>query len=497
MIFPPGLDVDHCMGMLDVLPTLSFRWDNRRRVAGEIEDSSYQMSLGVSRDASVEMKGTLGSDRGNLSDVSSPLESFGAPISLKSPVHEGMGVNLMTQPSEISVLFQAIVSRILKHLLLSIDKERILPEIVEHVKKWEIYTLHVLFTNHVIIFNMLASYLHLIQVLDIDLHNMPPAVCSLEDFSYSDAVMECPLLAYFYLSMETNYPVEVKSLTESPDIAGLPLPKIAYSVQSSFSTPTADPLPTRGHPLPPNSTPSRRACRSPGHRLLRQISDSRILGLKSPNNYSLSEGRSSFVLSTCSHDLAMGSHGGSSDGWSMRTFSELVASSQRGRWSFDSEHFGAGFGKTSGCSSSQRIAGTHEFPVVAMLVCGHVYHAECLEATTLEVDKYDPACPICEGGETQVLKMSKKALKTEAEIKAKSLKISRNRVIDSYHDSDFDDLYQQKNAIQDREAAKMDPSSSVASSSLKPFLRRHFSLGSKWSRTLSEKRGFWARHRRD
>ncbi|KAJ6306424.1 hypothetical protein OIU78_021691 [Salix suchowensis] len=253
MIFPPGLDVDHCMGMLDVLPTLSFRWDNRRRVAGEIEDSSYQMSLGVSRDASVEMKGTLGSDRGNLSDVSSPLESFGAPISLKSPVHEGMGVNLMTQPSD--------------------------------------------------------------------------------------------------LSMETNYPVEVKSLTESPDIAGLPLPKIAYSVQSSFSTPTADPLPTRGHPLPPNSTPSRRACRSPGHRLLRQISDSRILGLKSPNNYSLSEGRSSFVLSTCSHDLAMGSHGGSSDGWSMRTFSELVASSQRGRWSFDSEHFGAGFGKTSGCSS--------------------------------------------------------------------------------------------------------------------------------------------------
>ena len=80
-------------------PTLSFRRDNRRRVAGEIEDSSYQMSLGVSRDASVEMKGTLGSDRGNLSDGLSPLESFGAPISLKSPVHEGLGVNLTTQPS--------------------------------------------------------------------------------------------------------------------------------------------------------------------------------------------------------------------------------------------------------------------------------------------------------------------------------------------------------------------------------------------------------------
>ena len=68
-------------------------------MAGEIEDSSYQMSRGVSRDVSVEMKGTLGSDRGNLSDGLSPLESFGTPISLKSPVHEGMGVNLTTQPS--------------------------------------------------------------------------------------------------------------------------------------------------------------------------------------------------------------------------------------------------------------------------------------------------------------------------------------------------------------------------------------------------------------
>ncbi|XP_061972694.1 uncharacterized protein LOC133694991 [Populus nigra] len=424
--FPTGTGCRALHGNAGCSPTLSFHWDNRRRVAGEIEDSSYQMSRGVSRDVSVEMKGTLGSDRGNLSDGLSPLESLGTPISLKSPVHEGMGVNLTTQPSD--------------------------------------------------------------------------------------------------LSMESNYPMEVKSLAESPDIADLPLPKIAYSVQSSFSTPTADPLPTCGHPLPPNSTPSRRARRSPGHRLLRQISDSRILGLKSPNNYSLSEGRSSFVLSTCSHDLAVESHGGSSDGWSMRTFSELVASSQRGRWSFDSEHFGAGFGKISGCSSrfsyspsldpqacgacskflteksvwsSQRIAGTHEFPVVAMLVCGHVYHAECLEATTPEVDKYDPACPICEGGEKQVLKMSKKALKTEAELKAKSLKISRNRVVDSYLDSDSDDFYQQKNAIQDRDAAKMDPSSSVASSSLKPFLRRHFSFRSKWSRTLSEKKGFWARHRKD
>lgn len=259
---------------------------------------------------------------------------------------------------------------------------------------------------------------------------------------------------------------------------------------------------------------------------VRQISDSRILGLKSPNNYSLSEGRSSFVLSTCSHDLAMGSHGGSSDGWSMRTFSELVASSQRERWSFDSEHFGYGFSKVSGCSSrfscspsldlqtcgaclkfltersiwsSQRILSNNELSVVAVLVCGHVYHTECLETMTLEVDRYDPACPICMEGEKQVSMMCKKALKAEAELKARSHKISRNRVVDSYVDSDSDDFDCQKSAAQG--ATKMEPSSSAASSSTKPFLKRRFPFGSRWSRSLSEndsarKKGFWTRYRK-
>ncbi|KAF2290600.1 hypothetical protein GH714_014644 [Hevea brasiliensis] len=410
-------------------PTWSFHWENRRRVAGEIDDSPYQTSHRFSRDVSAEVKGLLGSDRGNLSDEVSLHESFGSPVSLKSPVQEGTVTNLIAQPSG--------------------------------------------------------------------------------------------------LSMEHNYPVNGKNSSESPDIAEIPAPKLSFSVHSSFSTPGANPLPPCGHPLPPNSTPSRRTRRSPGHRLLRQISDSQIMGLKSPNNYSLSEGRSSFVLSTCSHDLAVGSHGGSSDGWSMRTFSELVASSQRERCSFDSEHLGYGWNKVSGCSSrfscspsldlqtcgacskfltersswsSQRILASNELSVVAVLVCGHVYHAECLETMTLEVDRYDPACPICMGGEKQVSKMSKRGFRAEAELKARSHKISRNRIIDSYLDSDSDDFDYQKNVIWGG-ASKMEPSSSAASSSTKPFLRRHFSFGSKWTRSLSEKdsgrkKGFWARYRK-
>ncbi|XP_042398573.1 uncharacterized protein LOC121988912 isoform X2 [Zingiber officinale] len=33
--------------------------------------------------------------------------------------------------------------------------------------------------------------------------------------------------------------------------------------------------------------------------------------------------------------------------------------------------------------------------VVAVLFCGHVYHAECLEKLTPETDAYDPPCPVC------------------------------------------------------------------------------------------------------
>ncbi|KAJ0024228.1 hypothetical protein Pint_09015 [Pistacia integerrima] len=423
-------------------PTWSFRWDHQRRVAGEIEDSSYQVSHGVSTNTSREIKGLSGSERGNLSDGGN-LENSGTPISCKSLVHGERGANFIALPSDIPM----------------------------------------------------AS-------------------------NYSAELR----------SMASNFPEEVKSLEESPNIADTSTQKLSFSIPSSFSTPITDPLSTHPHPLPPSSTPSRRARRSPGHRLLRQVSDSRILGLKSPNNYPVSEGRSSFVLSTCSNDLTAGSYGGSSDGWSMRTFSELVASSQRERWSFDSEHLGSGRGNISGSSSrfscspsidlqtcgacsklltersswcSQRISVHNELAVVSVLVCGHVYHAECLEVmTAADTDRYDPTCPICTVGEKQVSKMSRKALKAEAELKTKYHKISRNRVVDSYLDCDSENFDYQKDVKQDGKSPKTEASSSTRSSSAKPFLRRHFSLGSKWNRSLTEKdsvqkKSFWARYRKN
>lgn len=80
-------------------PSWSFRWDNRGRVAGETETPLYQVSHGISRNASMELKGTLGSERGNFSDAGSPLENFESPISQKSPVHGRVVTRLMTSSS--------------------------------------------------------------------------------------------------------------------------------------------------------------------------------------------------------------------------------------------------------------------------------------------------------------------------------------------------------------------------------------------------------------
>ncbi|XP_058223508.1 uncharacterized protein LOC131333161 [Rhododendron vialii] len=414
-------------------PSWSFRWDNRRRVAGELENIS-ETSLGISTNSSMEIKGELISDRGNFSGQGSPLGNFGTPtsqkstpMSQKSPVHEGQGTNTVTS---------------------------------------------------------------------------------------SD------------ITLAGNGDAKVQSSTISSGTLDSSAPHLSLAVpsSSSFCTPVSDPLLSQTPSLPTKSTQLRRGQPSPGHHLLRQISDSRIMGLKSPNSTLISEGRSSFVLSTCSNDMTVGSQGGSSDGWSMRTFSELVASSQRERWSFDSEFLGSAIGKSESSSalsysplsdmqncgicsklltdrsswSSQKIVVT-EMSVVAVLVCGHVYHAECLEAMTQEIDRYDPSCPICTLGEKQMSKVAKKVLKAEAELKSRSSKVSRNRVVDS--PLGFDVLDRRKPSGEDENFSKMEPSPSGRRSLAKPFLRRHFSLGSKWGRSLSEnksgKKGFWARYRRD
>ncbi|PON77392.1 43kDa postsynaptic protein [Trema orientale] len=311
-----------------------------------------------------------------------------------------------------------------------------------------------------------------------------------------------------------------KEFTESPTVSYPSPAKLSVSLPSTSSF-TASPLSSQGQVPPANSTALRWPRHSPGHQLSRQESDTRIPGFKSPNSYSVSEERT--ALPSWSNESTRGSRGGSSDGWSMHAFSELMANSSREMWSFESESFGVNREKMTRASSqilaspsvdlqtcgvcskllterslwsSQKIIACNELSVVAVLICGHVYHAECLENMTPEINKYDPACPVCTFGEKQMHKVSEKALKAEIDLKARN-KRSRNRVVDL--DGDTVVFDHSKGSGDQGHGPRMASSSSMKSSSGKPFLRRHFSFGSKSARALSDnhptrKKGFfWAK----
>ncbi|KAI3809798.1 hypothetical protein L1987_19398 [Smallanthus sonchifolius] len=238
---------------------------------------------------------------------------------------------------------------------------------------------------------------------------------------------------------------EVKDSRGTQTLVALELsPTKILTPTHSVSSLSASPLSSSQSQLMPMSslTPSRWARRSPGHHhLLRQVSDSRIRGMMSPN-FSISEDGSPFMHHPGLNNKSnFGSHGGSSDGWS-----------NRDRWSFDSEAMSFSRDRISRSSvrvsssptveimtcgicsklltersswSSHKIMATNGLPVVSVLICGHVYHAECLENMTPEVNKYDPACPVCTLGEKKVIKLS-----GEMDFKGKMGKKLSRRVVD-------------------------------------------------------------------
>ncbi|GAV61545.1 hypothetical protein CFOL_v3_05072 [Cephalotus follicularis] len=302
-------------------------------------------------------------------------------------------------------------------------------------------------------------------------------------------------------SRNVSMDVSLEQVKESAESQAVSFPspsKLSLSLPSASSLSTS-PFSSQSHLHPAISNTPSWPPRSPEQQLSRQVSNCRIPGLKSPRP----------AMPTCSDESTRGSCGGSSDGWSMHAFSELMASSHRQRWSLDSESFGFNRDKLSRsntrfstslsddiqtcgvCSKllteklflgSQKIIACSELSVVSVLTCGHVYHAECLENMTSEIDKYDPACPVCTLGEKQAHKLSEKALKAEIELKAKNGKKSRNRVVDSGDSIVSNRL---KGTVHEGKVPWE-----------KTFLRRHFSIGSKGSKSISEnnptrKKGFF------
>ncbi|KAL6627651.1 hypothetical protein ACP70R_031377 [Stipagrostis hirtigluma subsp. patula] len=315
-------------------------------------------------------------------------------------------------------------------------------------------------------------------------------------------------------STASNSSPEAKLSRKSLDMSSA-----ASDSKRSISVPSTPPLvsgadasSSRGHSQPTDLDSMKKARRSPGYQLYRQVSDSKIPSLRSLNEISSPEGRpSSSMLSVCSNDLsAAGSHGESSDGWSMRTFSEMVATSQRERWSLDSELLGSVSSKMTRSSASNPTAvppdqevcklclkllkersswNAQELAVVAVLLCGHVYHADCLDSITTEAEKYDPPCPVCTHGEKCTVKLFEK-------LESKMKKIPKNVIVDI--DLDGNNKHQKRT----RKEPRFGTSSSMKVPFSRPFLRRHFSIGSRPPRPASEnesmkKKGFWMRHWRE
>ncbi|KAH8498253.1 hypothetical protein H0E87_017250 [Populus deltoides] len=315
------------------------------------------------------------------------------------------------------------------------------------------------------------------------------------------------------ISMDTSLE-QVEESTESTAVLKLSPAKSSLSLPSSSSSSSTSPLPSQGHLHPASSTP-RWLQHSSRNQLTKPVSDALIPGLKSSKSIPVSDERP--PIPSWSNGSTQGCHGESSDGWSMHAFSELTATSNRERWSFDNECLSFNHKKTRSSGrnssfpsvdlqtcgiclklltekslwSSQKLIASNELSVVAVLTCGHAYHAECLEALTPEIDKYDPACPFCTLGEKQAFQLSQKALKTETDLKARNKKL-RSRVVDG--DSImFDRL---KGGGQEGKGPEMGSSASMKSSLAKPFLRKHFSFGSKGSRSSTEthttrKKGFF------
>ncbi|KAJ0989046.1 hypothetical protein J5N97_007402 [Dioscorea zingiberensis] len=280
-------------------------------------------------------------------------------------------------------------------------------------------------------------------------------------------------------------------------------PSLSIPSTPSSSAFRSSPSSPRSHPLPSDPTSSVKACHSPGYQFTKQDCDSRLSAhSKTLNDNSSPEASKSFGVSQC----------GSSDAWSMRTFSELVASSQRERESSDNENHSSISSKAA--RPNNQLSSSHsadfqtcgvclkllkhrsprkvcdEIPVVSVLVCGHVYHADCLESVTPETDRYDPSCPVCTYGDK-----CGPSLLPKAEMKARN-KISRIRVIDIDGDSSSGHEKHKK-------GSRLASSSSKRSTFSRSFLRRHSSMrpqaplqsGSE-SDSSSRIWGFWTRHRR-
>ncbi|KAK3159956.1 hypothetical protein QOZ80_1BG0053320 [Eleusine coracana subsp. coracana] len=308
---------------------------------------------------------------------------------------------------------------------------------------------------------------------------------------------------------------EKNSTPEANSHISLDAVTIASEMKTPESFPSTPPQESKAEPEEPSSSVNHsnltgKACQTPEHQPYSQITHANALSLENFIENSSAERRpSSSTLSSDSNDLfAALSHCESSNGLSTRTPSESVVTSQRDGWSVDNEPADSVASKLSGSNTSHPTFSPdqgvcklcsrllkersswngHELAVVAVLFCGHAYHANCLDSITAESEKYDPPCPVCTYGESCARELFGKL---DSKIKNKT---SKNIATS--------DLAQSSKNQKKSKGPRLGISSSMKESFSQPFLRRHFSTGSRPPRSVlgsepTRKKGFWSRRWRE
>lgn len=368
--------------------------------------------------------------------------------------------------------------------------------------------------------------------------NSPGHVRNAEDFGSQPDLVSSPSITQTS-SKEGGHSAGSSTVSNTPEATPPHLSDSNFSSTRSKSQSSS-----RRRSIGGNLFFSRRPHHSSGHPLLRQVSDSRIHARNAPNSspVPLFEGRHSFKLSGSSGDSTVGPHGGASDCWSMQTFSDLVASSRRerlrwtdasspsdfrwapGRESMDRATLAAerirvnssqaASGPSGGdvqacgiCSklltqrspwSAQKMVASNDLCVTAVLVCGHVYHAECLEQVTPEACSLDPSCPVCSASENDVSKGQKlvgqvNVCKNNSKDFSSNCQFSRNKLsrigvanddVTTYEGLSNFKSFKSKSCLSINDGMKLPSSSNEKSFLNKSFSKKHFFFRGKSSKTL-------------
>ncbi|KAK4747780.1 hypothetical protein SAY87_014366 [Trapa incisa] len=303
------------------------------------------------------------------------------------------------------------------------------------------------------------------------------------------------------ISMDAN--LEQVDVKESPLISPSSPVELSFSSLCPTSSITESPLSSQVDMQPSSSSTSMCMEKSPKWQV-NVGSNYKAPGLTLMNSQLNTEGNPGLGSRVGNWDRAF--HCGPSDFLSANAFSGFMPFSNGSNLASDGDSISTNFSKPSNqvatCTSSegqvcgicskllsekspwsgQKIVANNEPPIVAILICGHAFHA----SMTPEIDKYDPSCPVCTFGEKQTLKMSEKVLEAELDRRLKKGKRWRNQVMDIGFGVGYSSSGHSKIGGWKERGLNITSNSSKIISLFNPFPRGHFSFESKGNMSLSK-----------